>query len=336
MCDRILFMGKGGRLCFFGSYEESLKFFGISDIVDVYNLLANDPENCWARFNAQQNSIRARVATTGNAVIRKRQKKSQIPVLFSRYLKLLFNDRQRAAIMFAQAPLLAFLISLVKNGDQFTPMGAGNTKSLLFALACAAFWIGMYNSIQEVCKERNIVKREFMAGLSLNSYLISKLYALAFVCSIQSFLLTTVFCLFVGTPEGVSMPAGLEMFITAFLSALAASAIGLLVSTLFTNPDRALTMAPLLLLPQILFSGLIFDVSGVTEFISWFVVCRWSMEGFGSCANLNELARMHTIDKSYEATSGHMMLVWFILILFVAGSLVLAQRALSSLAKDKS
>ena len=301
MCDRILFMGKGGRLCFFGSYEESLKFFGISDIVDVYNLLANDPENCWARFNAQQNSIRARVATTGNAVIRKRQKKSQIPVLFSRYLKLLFNDRQRAAIMFAQAPLLAFLISLVKNGDQFTPMGAGNTKSLLFALACAAFWIGMYNSIQEVCKERNIVKREFMAGLSLNSYLISKLYALAFVCSIQSFLLTTVFCLFVGTPEGV-----------------------------------ALTMAPLLLLPQILFSGLIFDVSGVTEFISWFVVCRWSMEGFGSCANLNELARMHTIDKSYEATSGHMMLVWFILILFVAGSLVLAQRALSSLAKDKS
>ena len=60
------------------------------------------------------------------------------------------------------------------------------------------------------------------------------------------------------------------------------------------------------------------------------------MEGFGSCANLNELARMHTIDKSYEATSGHMMLVWFILILFVAGSLVLAQRALSSLAKDKS
>ena len=39
MCDKIVFMGKGGNLCFFGSYAEALTFFGVSDIVDVYNMI---------------------------------------------------------------------------------------------------------------------------------------------------------------------------------------------------------------------------------------------------------------------------------------------------------
>ncbi|MBR6255651.1 MAG: ATP-binding cassette domain-containing protein [Clostridiales bacterium] len=345
MCDRIIFMGKGGRLCFFGSYEESLRFFGISDIVDVYNVLSNDPESCWLRYSAQKPQMRSRTVA-GSATIPRRQKSSQIPVLFSRYMKLLMNDRQRAIIMFAQAPLLAILISLVKGSDPFTAAGASDTKSLLFALSCAAFWIGMYNSIQEICKERNIVKREFMAGMSLTSYLLSKIYALAVICAIQSFLLNGVFCILVGTTQGLMLPSAIEMFFTAFLTAFSASAIGLLVSALFTNPDRALTMAPLLLLPQILFSGLIFKVKGVTEFISWFVVCRWSMEGFGSSANLNELyegmyrslgrSREFVEEAAYKFESGHIMLVWFIMIVIAAASFFISLKALSSLAKDKS
>ena len=331
MCDRIIFMGKGGRLCFFGSYQEAMAFFNITDIVDVYNILSNDPENCAQRFMASRPKVRARIQSTGRTTIPKRQKQSEIPVLFSRYLKLLFNDRQRALILFLQAPVLGILISLVKKGEPFeTGQSATN---LLFALACAAFFMGMYNSIQEVCKERNIVKREFMAGMSLNSYLLSKVYALAAVCGAQSLLLSSTFCILVGTPDGLMMPGFMEMFVTTYLTALAASSIGLLLSALFTNPDRALTVAPLPILVQILFSGLIFDLSGVTDVLSWIVVCRWSMEGYGTTANLNQFIRMGE-NKSYEYTSGHMMLVWFIIILIIAGSLFIAQRALSSLSKD--
>ena len=129
------------------------------------------------------------------------------------------------------------------------------------------------------------------------------------------------------------MPGFMEMFVTTYLTALAASSIGLLLSALFTNPDRALTVAPLPILVQILFSGLIFDLSGVTDVLSWIVVCRWSMEGYGTTANLNQFIRMGE-NKSYEYTSGHMMLVWFIIILIIAGSLFIAQRALSSLSTD--
>ncbi len=332
MCDRIIFMGKGGRLCFFGSYQEAMAFFNITDIVDVYNILANDPENCARRFMASRPKVRARIQSTGRTNIPKRQKQSEIPVLFSRYLKLLFNDRQRAAIVFLQAPVLAVLIALVKKGSPFEE-GTG-ASTLLFALSCAAFFMGMYNSIQEVCKERNIVKREFMTGMSLNSYLLSKVFALATICGVQSLLLAGTFCMFVGCPsQGVMLPGFMEILFTTYLTCLAASAIGLLLSALFTNPDRALTVAPLPILVQILFSGLIFDLSGATEVLSWIVVCRWSMEGFGTTANLNQFT-FGKENSSYDFTSGHMLLVWFIIICIIAASLFITQRALSSLSKD--
>ena len=332
MCDRIIFMGKGGRLCFFGSYQEAMAFFNITDIVDVYNILANDPENCAQRFMASKPKVRARIQSAGRAVIPKRQKQSEIPVLFSRYLKLLFNDRQRAAIVFLQAPVLAILIFMVKHGKPFET--GESATNLLFSLSCAAFFMGMYNSIQEVCKERNIVKREFMAGMSLNSYLLSKVYALAFVCGIQSLLLSTTFIITIGTPDGVMMGGFLEMLLTTYLTAMAASSIGLLLSALFTNPDRALTVAPLPILVQILFSGLIFDLSGVTDVLSWIVVCRWSMEGFGTTANLNQFAPFGAEKASYKYTSGHLLLVWFIIICIIGVSLFITQRALTSLSKD--
>ncbi|MCD8337750.1 MAG: hypothetical protein LUD18_10885 [Lachnospiraceae bacterium] len=43
------------------------------------------------------------------------------------------------------------------------------------------------------------------------------------------------------------------------------------------------------LMPQILFSGLIFKLDGATKLISRFAICRWSMEGYGTTSNLNEL-----------------------------------------------
>ena len=42
LCDKIVFMGKGGNLCYFGSYEDALAFFGVSDVVDVYNMITDN------------------------------------------------------------------------------------------------------------------------------------------------------------------------------------------------------------------------------------------------------------------------------------------------------
>ncbi len=58
----------------------------------------------------------------------------------------------------------------------------------------------------------------------------------------------------------VSVAIVLGVPATSFITALASAAMGLFVSSLFTNADRAMTVAPILLMPQILFSGLIFKV----------------------------------------------------------------------------
>ena len=325
LCDKIVFMGKGGNLCFFGSYDDALEFFGVSDIVDVYNMITDNAMEWREKYDRTQAP-----AVSG------RPAAGRIPSVA--------NDRQRLLLLLAQAPALALLISLVADGQQFEQYEM--TKSLLFALSCSAFWVGMLNAIQEVCKERSILKREYMAGLSLNEYILSKILVLGVLCLIQSSLIVGVFAMSVGLPEeGLFLPPMIEFLITTFLTATASAAMGLFVSSLFTNADRAMTVAPILLMPQILFSGLIFELEGATEMLSWFAICRWSMEGYGTTANLNELPlkmqqefpmMSHEAESFFDFTVPHMLKAWLILLLFVVLFLGLARAVLTNIGKEKS
>ena len=190
------------------------------------------------------------------------------------------------------------------------------------------------------------MKREYMTGLSLGSYILSKIIVLGGLCLIQSFLITGVFGLMVGLPEnGIITHPFIEIFLTTFITAVASAAMGLFVSSLFTNADRAMTVAPILLMPQILFSGLIFDLEGATEFISWLAVCRWSMEGCGTTANLNELPLRlqqegvqipHEAESFFEFTSSHLLSSWGILVVYTVVFLILARIVLSKIGKEKS
>ncbi len=343
MCDKIVFMGKGGNLCFYGSHDEALKFFGVSDVVDIYNLITDYSEEWMNRYNQYRGVVTRCEQTTTITDKGKKDRKDQLKILSSRYMKLVTNDRQRLILLLMQAPLLALLISFVADGKEFSQYEM--TKSLLFALSCSAFWVGMLNAIQEVCKERTILKREFMTGLSLSSYLVSKIIVLGFLCLIQSFLITGVFTVLVGLPDdGIMLPPFLEILLTTFITAVASTAMGLFVSSLFTNADRAMTVAPILLMPQILFSGLIFKLDGATEIVSWFAVCRWSMEGYGTTANLNSLSLKlqqqgipikHEHEDFFDFTVGHFLSSWLILILFTVAFLLLARLVLSKIGKDK-
>ena len=344
MCDKIVFMGKGGNLCFYGSYEDALEFFGVSDIVDVYNMITEQAlywSDQFEKSRAASGKVRKSTAVSGKF---RESRLKQLRVLSSRYLKLVTNDKQRLILLLIQAPLLALLISFVADGEQFTQYEM--TKSLLFALSCSAFWVGMLNAIQEICKERTILKREYMTGLSLSAYVSSKIIVLGILCLIQSLLITGVFCAMVGMPDsGILLPPFAELLITTFITAVASTAMGLFVSSLFTNADRAMTVAPLLLMPQILFSGLIFKLSGATEIISWFAVCRWSMEGYGTTANLNALPLKlqqegvmipHEAESFFDFTTVHLLMCWGILVAFTVIYLLLARMVLSKIGKDKT
>ncbi len=342
LCDKIVFMGRGGRLCFFGSKPEAERFFEVDDIVNVYQKITEAPEEWNRRFrlqNQEPNAVPGRASKTNN---KPKYRVRQWAVLSRRYMRLMLNDPPRLLLLMAQAPLLAALISLVANGEQFKQYEM--TKSLYFCLSCSGFWVGMLNAIQEICKERSILKREYMTGLSLGSYLLSKMLVLGFLCLIQSVLLTGVFSVLIGAPEkGVILPPILEIFITTWLTAVASAGMGLLVSSLFTNPDKAMTVAPLLLMPQMLFSGLLFKLSGATEIISWFAICRWSMEGYGTVANLNSLELSmqqkgipieHAAEDFFTYTAEHLWTAWGILAGFTVLFLILARISLIRIKRE--
>lgn len=342
-CDKIVFMGSGGNLCFFGSYKDALDFFGVSDIVDVYNMI-NEKSDEW-RNKYDKTTVQTGPSRLAPDTVSPGKSKNgfQLPVLCSRYIKLVLNDKQRLLLLLIQAPVLALLISLVADGKQFDQYEM--TKSLLFALSCSAFWVGMLNAIQEVCKERSIMKREYMTGLSLNSYILSKILVLGVLCLIQSACIVGVFAASVGLPEeGLITAPFVELTVTTFLTAIASTAMGIFVSSLFTNADRAMTVAPILLMPQILFSGLIFKLSGATELISWLAVCRWSMEGYGTTANLNQLQLRlqqegimitHEAESFFDFSTVHMLKAWVVLMAFVIVFLLLARMVLSNIGKEK-
>lgn len=342
MCDKIVFMGKGGNLCFYGSYQDALQFFGVKDIVDVYQQM-NEHAQAWsAKFSQMRPGAgQVRPGSSVSKQVKKRHFR-QLLVLSARYGKLVANDRQRLVLLLAQAPLLAMLISFVANGEEFAQYEM--TKSLLFALSCSAFWVGMLNAIQEICKERTILKREYMTGLSLSSYVISKVLVLGVLCLIQSAMITGVFAATVGLPdEGVALSPFWEVLLTTFLTAVSATAMGLFVSSLFTNADRAMTVAPILLMPQILFSGLIFKLSGATEIISWIAICRWSMEGYGTTANLNALPLRlqqqgiqipHEAEAFFDFTFSHLISAWGILVGFAVLFLFLARMVLKKVKQE--
>ena len=332
LCDKIIFLGRGGNLCYYGEPQKAAEFFGVDNLVKVYNMTFEQPELwkmhyldvCGQRRedtvekSMKNMNISAKVKTEGSPV-------RQMGQLISRNLRLILNDKKRLLMLLLQAPLLAYLVYLVSNEEVFKQYEI--TKGIMFALACCAFWVGILNSIQEICKERTILKREYLSGLSLGSYIGSKLVVMGIICAVESLLLSQTFLYLVEAPDdGVFLPFRVEIFLTTYLTAMAATATGLFISALVKNPDRAMTIAPIILMPQILFSGLAFSLQGTIEKISNLVVCRWSMEGFGTTADLNDLSLKiqstipqvaHESEKYYEYTALHLVFSWEILICFI-------------------
>lgn len=353
LCDKIIFLGNGGNLCYAGSYDDALTFFGVDNLVNVYNMLTDNAVEWKEKYDQSKYKSIPQFGSatktnssgkTHNSISRyMRQMFLQVGVLSKRYAHLMVNDKQRMILLLLQPVVLVLLISLVKDGEEFAQYEM--TKSILFALACADFWIGIMNTIQEVCKERVILKREYMTGLKLPAYIGSKLGVMIVLSAIQALLLLVTFNVVIGSPEdGIIFGSFGDMYITTFNAILAASALGLFVSSIFKNSDRALTIAPILVLPQILYSGIMFSLEGIKETISYVVFCRWSMESYGSIADLNNLPLkaeqdgfalfVHEFEDIFERTHEHLNFTWLILLGYVVVFAIASGIVLRSVKND--
>lgn len=293
LCDKVIIMGYGGRLCYCGKPEGIKDFFNTGDIVQVYDMITADTVSWENRFKASGiNKLgQATGQNTGREIKPKKASNlNQLSVLIRRYLTLIKNDIERLMMIFLQPVLIGILMALVAENGIYDKMF--ETRSILFALMSAGIWMGLFNTIQEIYKERVILKREYMANLKLPLYMLSKYIVQAMIAIIQSAILVAVFVLIKGAPkcDGVVFGnASFEMAFTIFITIYVSAGFGLLISAISKNGDRAMSIAPFILIIQLLFSGILFSLNGVTEKVSYFTFSRWSMEALGSTNDLNDL-----------------------------------------------
>lgn len=345
LCDKVIFMGPGGYLCFCGTTEQAKMFFDTDDLVNIYNMIAENPKMWAEQFaNCMDYGDEQQKENSGGDIKRKNSSIfRQTRILTARYAQLIWNDKQRLIMLLLQPVLIAALLAVVAADDVFEIYDG--TKSILFALSCAGIWIGLFNSIQEICKERVILKREYMANLKLGAYMLSKYIIQFLIGMVQAALIIAVFTLAVGKPEqGIFFGNPLlEMFLLLCLTILSSMAMGFVVSGFVKSGDKAMTAAPFLLIIQLLFSGILFELEGAANKLACLTVSKWSVEGFGSIANLNALpsklqqeipSYTREADEMFEFTKAHLGTDMAVLGVFIAVCFILCVIVLRRISKD--
>ena len=119
----------------------------------------------------------------------------------------------------------------------------------------------------------------------------------------------------------------MEIFITVLLTMFSSSCIGLLISALFTSGESAILAVLVLMIGQVVFSNIMFTVTGAAATISNIIVCRWGMGALGASTDLN--SRMAWLQAGldgpmYDATVENLTHSWQMLGLISVVCLVAA------------
>ena len=334
--DRIVFLARGGHVVFNGSPEEAIAYFGVEDFAEIYDKVeAMDPEEAESQLHASRH-YREKVAPgllqatplegdtaaaitfdpvsmIGAGVRRGASTWRQFRIMTSRYVEATLGDRGYLALLLAQAPIIAFFLALVAKSGDFHPPPAGAVSQatalgvpaaklaapLTVMLAASATWFGAINAAREIVKELPILRRERLAGLRVAPYLASKFVVLAVLCSIQTALLLAIVMVKVRLPSsGILMPPALELWMTLELASLAALGLGLAISASMSNADRAQSLVPIVLIPQLIFVGGA-GSSGASEWLSYLTVTHWSSQAMKITGGIPYLAETSPYDAEH-------------------------------------
>ena len=155
------------------------------------------------------------------------------------------------------AAIIAAMVSIAVGRGLFVSMEG--TFQGTFALTCVCIWNGFFNSIQSICKERAIIKREHRAGMHITSYVCAHLVYQFILCILQVAITITVLGVTgVKYPEtGVLFGFIPEMFISMLLITYAADVCALMVSSIVKTSTAAMTVMPFILIIQLVLSGFI-------------------------------------------------------------------------------
>jgi len=278
LCDALVLLA-AGRVVFAGPPAEALRRFGIAHAAQLYARLKEKPAEEWttgstATAKAEPAGAAAR-PTTLPATAAGPGAWRQLLVLAGRYLRTMTRDARNAGLLLAQAPLVAALIGLSMLYGAGDVAATKPKNTLLFLLALTSVWFGCSNAARELVKERGLYLRERMAGLRVLPYVASKLVVLTALALLQCLASLVILDLWFGIPG--RKPALLAAMV---LAAVVGALLGLVVSAVARTADRAMTLLPIVLIPQVLFTfpSVQLDMKGPAGLVARVMPTWWSFD----------------------------------------------------------
>lgn len=302
LCDQLIFMGRGGRLCYSGTPQGCLQNYGAgNDFAEVYDRLSLSDAELEAEtrsfqqnqrledlaFGSHAKTFRQLQPSSGRSV---RQFVSQLRTVFLREILLIWRDRISLLFNLLTAPVAVFLLGVaIQNREVFLLPEEGPSPELLplaikvvFVICCACIWTGISTHIGSVARERAIYEREKSFNLQPLAYIVAKSFSIALLAVPQAVLIALTCSVLFEFPELEELGSPLLGYcVGAAFTILASGSLALFLSTLVKDQRQAGSSSPLLLMPQIILSGVLFEIGGLVALYP-VVASRWSVKLFGA------------------------------------------------------
>ncbi|MBN2894037.1 MAG: ATP-binding cassette domain-containing protein [Bacteroidales bacterium] len=189
-----------------------------------------------------------------------------------------------------EAPILAIILAFFSKFIKGTPEDPHkyifsenvNLPSFMFMAVTVALFLGLTVSAEEIIKDRRILKREKFLSLSNWAYINSKITFLVALSALQTLL-------FVVVGNAILEIHGLtfKFWMILFSTAVWANIMGLIISSALNSVVTIYITIPLILIPQLLFSGTVIDFTKLhrsfasdqySPLIGDIMVSRWTYE----------------------------------------------------------
>ncbi|MEN8157499.1 MAG: ATP-binding cassette domain-containing protein [Bacteroidota bacterium] len=242
----------------------------------------------------------------------------QFGVFIKRDILKKLNDVQYLAINFGEAPLLAFILAFivryfdldVSNKFGYTLTENMNMPVYIFMSVIVGIFMGLTVSAEEIIKDRKILKREAFLNLSWSGYLTSKVAVQFMISAIQALTFVLVGNSIMGI-KGFYF----EYWLVLFSAWTAANMMGLLISDSFKTVVTIYILIPILVIPQIILSGIIVKYEELNPQISSLkriplygevITARWAYEGLATYQYMNNDYEKHYYDAKKLQSIGNL------------------------------
>lgn len=321
MFDKILIMDAGGFMAYYGPPVEAVTWFkeassqadfnrgqcevcGNVNPEQIFSLMEasildeyGNPTNRrkvnpaqWNEIFKQNNKPQAveSVKTPPVSTLRLPGRLKQMLIFLMRDFRARISNIQYMLINLLEAPVLAAVLAFIIKysntaGDrEYLFRYNDNIPAFFLISVIVALFMGLTVSAEEIIHDRRILKRESFLDLSRNSYLVSKLALLFSLSAVQTLLFVLAGNYILEIRE-----MNMAFWLVLFSASCFANVLGLNISSAFNSAVTVYILIPLLLIPQMVLSGLLFSfdkmhdvvrAKGKVPVVADLMVSRWAYE----------------------------------------------------------